>query len=86
MKHGIAREAKLAQDFSHGAHNFGQAFGAEDDQRDREDDNYFKEVQSSMTVRSESRRNLMTSPRVGKFPTTATSQLIIIPDFGVNDA
>ncbi len=86
MQHGIAREAKLAQDFSHGAHNFGQAFGAEDDQRDREDDNYFKEVQSSMTVRSESPCNSMTAPRAGKFPATATCQLIIIPDFGVNDA
>jgi len=86
MEHGIAREAKLAQDFSHGAHNFGQAFGAEYDQRDREDDNYFKEVQSSMTVRSESSCNSMTTPRAGKFPTAPTCQLIIIPDFGVNDA
>ena len=86
MEHGIAREAKLAQDFSYGAHNFGQAFGAEYDQRDREDDNYFKEVQSSMTVRSESRCNSMTAPRAGKFPTAPTCQLIIIPDFGVNDA
>ena len=83
MEHGIAREAKLAQDFSNGTHNFGQAFGAKDDQRDREDDNYFKEVQASMTVRFESHCNSMTAPSAGKFPAT---QLIIIPDLGVNDA
>ena len=86
MEHGIAREAKLAQDFSHRAHNFGQALGAEYDQRDRQNDNYFKEVQASMTVRSESPFNSMTAPRAGKFPATPICQLIIIPDFGVNDA
>jgi hypothetical protein len=39
-----------------------------------------------MTVRSESRCNSMTAPRAGKFPATPTCQLIIIADFGVNDA
>jgi hypothetical protein len=84
MEHGIAREAKLAQDFSNSAHNLGQAFGAEDNQRDREDDNYFKEVQTSMTVRC----NSMTPRRAEKFrtPSTLLCQLIIIRDRSVNDA
>jgi hypothetical protein len=84
VKHGIAREAKLAQDFSSGAHNLGQAFRAQHNQRDREDDSYFKEVQSSMTVR----RNSMTSRRAEKLraPATLPCQLIIIRDRGVNDA
>ena len=44
VEDGIARQAKLAQDFSDGAHNFGQAFGADDNQRDRENENYFKKI------------------------------------------
>ena len=51
VEDGIARQAQLAQDFSHRAHNLGQAFGADDNQRDREDQSYFKKVQTSMTVR-----------------------------------
>src|SRR5260221_9152560 len=50
VQDGIARKSKLAQDFSDGAHDFGQAFGADDNQRDREDEGYFKKIrQTSMT-------------------------------------
>ena len=70
MEDGIASQAQLAQNFSYGAHNFRQAFGADDNQRDRENQNYFKKVQTSMTVRA-----MMPAP----------CQLIIIPDCGVND-
>src|ERR1700675_2398051 len=44
VEDGIARQAQLAQDFSDRAHNFGQAFGADDNQRDREDQSYFKKI------------------------------------------
>jgi hypothetical protein len=44
VQDGIARQAKLAQEFSDGAHDLGQAFGADDDQRDREDECYFKKI------------------------------------------
>src|ERR1019366_4816379 len=50
VEDGIARQAQLAQDFSHSAHNLGQALGADDNQRDREDQSYFKKVQTSMTI------------------------------------
>ena len=40
----LLASAKLAQDFAHRAHNFGQAFGADDNQRDREDQGYFKKI------------------------------------------
>ena len=70
MEDGIASQAQLAQNFSYGAHDFGQAFGADDNQRDRENQNYFKKVQASMTVRA-----MMPAP----------CKLIIIPDCGVND-
>ena len=51
MEDGIARQAQLAQDFSDRAHHFGQPFGADDDQRDREDESYFKKIrQTSMTT------------------------------------
>ena len=84
VEDGIAREAKLAQDFADGAHNFGQAFGADDDQRDREDESYFKNIrQTSMTAY---RRNTMTSGGAEKFRATAPCQLIMITNFGVNDA
>ena len=80
----IAREAKLAQDFSNGAHNLGQAFGPDDNQRDREDQSYFKKIrQISMTA---DKCKSMTSRRAEKFHATAPCQLIIIPDWGVNDA
>ena len=83
MEHGIAGKAKLAQNFPHRAHNFRQAFGADDDQRDREDECYFKEIrQISMTDKC----NSMTSRGAEKFHATAPCQLIIIPDWGVNDA
>ncbi len=84
VEYGVAREAQLAQDFSYGAHNFGQALGADDNQRDREDESYFKNIrQTSMTA---DQRNSMTLRRVEKFRAGALCQLIIIPDFGVNDA
>ena len=84
VQDGIAREAQLAQDFSNGAHNLGQAFGADDNQRDREDESYFKKIrQISMTA---NKCNSMTSRGVEKFHATAPCQLIIIPDWGVNDA
>ena len=88
VEDGIARQAQLAQDFSHRAHNLGQAFGADDNQRDREDQNYFKKVQTSMTVRHDGQCNSMTLRGAGKFRATspAPCQLIIIPDRGVNDA
>ena len=88
VEHGIARQAQLAQDFSHRAHNLGQAFGADDNQRDREDQSYFKKVQTSMTVRRAGQCNSMTLRRAEKFRATspAPCQLIIIPDWGVNDA
>ncbi len=68
VEDGIARQAQLAQDFSHGAHNLGQAFGADDNQRDREDQNYFKKVQTSMTVPRTGQRNSMTLRGCGKIP------------------
>ena len=70
VEDGIASQAQLAQDFSYCAHNFGQAFGADHNQRDRENQNYFKKVQTSMTVRA-----IMPAP----------CKLIIIPDGSVND-
>ena len=67
VEDGIARQAQLAQDFSYRAHNLGQAFGADYNQRDREDQSYFKKIrQTSMTVRCE--RNSMTFARRGKIP------------------
>lgn len=88
VEDGIARQTQLAQNFSHSAHNLGQAFGADDNQRDREDQNYFKKVQTSMTVRRTGQRNSMTLRAAEKFRATAPApcQLIIIPDRGVNDA
>ena len=84
MQDGIARETKLTQDFSNGAHDLGQAFGADDDQRDREDECYFKKIrQISMTA---DKCNSMTSRGAEKFRAFAPCQLIIIPDWGVNDA
>ena len=70
VENGIASQAQLAQNFPYRAHNFGQAFGADHNQRDRENQNYFKKVQIWMTVRA-----TMPPP----------CQLIIIPDCGVND-
>jgi hypothetical protein len=70
VEDGIASQAQLAQDFSYGAHNFGQAFGADHNQRDRENQNYFKKVQTSMTARA---------------MVPAPCKLIIIPDGSVND-
>jgi len=82
MEHGIARQAQLTQDFSNGAHNLGQAFGADDNQRDRQDESYFKNIrQISMTT-----DKAMTSRGAEKFRASAPCQLIIIPDSGVNDA
>ena len=88
VEDGIARQAQLAQEFSHGAQNLGQAFGADDNQRDREDENYFKKVQTSMTIRRAGRRNSTALRGAEKFRATAPApcQLIIIPDRGVNDA
>ena len=88
MKDGIARQAQLAQDFSYSAHNLGQAFGTDDNQRDREYQNYFKKVQTLMTVRRDCRCNPMTLPGAERFRPAppAPCQLIIIPDWGVNDA
>jgi hypothetical protein len=84
VEDSIAREAQLAQDFSDGAHNLGQAFGADNNQRNREDESYFKNIrQTSMTTYQ---YELMTLPGAEKFRATPTYQLIIIPDFGVNDA
>ena len=84
MEHGIARKAQFAQDFPHCAHDFGQAFGPDDDQRDRENQGYFKKIrQTSMTTNicySTTRRAAQ------KFRASAPCQLIIIPDWGVNDA
>lgn len=84
MEHGIARKAQFAQDFPHCAHDFGQAFGPDDDQRDRENQGYFKKIrQTSMTT------NTCYSTTLGgaeKFRARASCQLIIIPDWGVNDA
>ena len=51
VEDSVAGKAKLAQDFSDSAHDFGQAFGADDNQRDREDESYFKKIrQTSMTT------------------------------------
>jgi hypothetical protein len=88
VEDGIARQAQLAQDFAHGAHDLGQSFGADDNQRNREDENYFKKVQTSMTVRRRRRSIAMTSRRAQKFRASSSfpCQLIIIPDRGVNDA
>ena len=81
MEYGIARKAKFAQDFPHCAHDFGQAFGPDDDQRDREDESYFKNIrQISMTI-----NKALTSRGAEKFRASAPCQLIIIPDWGVND-
>lgn len=82
VEHGIARQAQLTQDFSNGAHNLGQPFGADDDQRDREDESYFKNIrQISMTI-----NKALTSRGAEKFRASTPCQLIIIPDLGVNDA
>ncbi len=88
MKDGIARQAELAQDFSDCAHNFGQAFGADDNQRNRENESYFKKVQTLMIVPRKCRCNSRTLRRAEKFRATFPTpcQLIIIPDWGVNDA
>jgi hypothetical protein len=88
MEDGIARQAQLAQDFPYGTHDFGQAFGADDNQRDREDYSYFKKVQTSMTVGYACRCKSMTLPPAKRFriPTLPPCQLIIIPECGVNDA
>ena len=88
VEDGIARQTQLAQDFPHGAHNFRQALGADDNQRDREDQSYFKKVQTSMTIRHAGQCNSTTLRDAGKFRATspAPCQLIIIPDWGVNDA
>jgi len=84
VEHGIARQAQLTQDFSNGAHNLGQPFGTDDDQRDREDESYFKNIrQTSMTAYW---RNTMTTGGAEKFRATAPCQLIMITNFGVNDA
>jgi len=84
VQDGIARQAKLTQDFPDSAHDLGQAFGADNDQRDREDEGYFKKIrQIPMTA---DKCNSMTSRGVEKFHATAPCQLIIIPDWGVNDA
>lgn len=84
MEDGIARQAQLTQDFSHRAHYFGQAFGADDNQRDRENQGYFKKVwQNSMIT---DKRNSMTLRGAEKLCSSAPCQLIIIPDWGVNDA
>jgi len=82
VEDGIARQAQLTQDFPDGAHNLGQAFGADDNQRDREDESYFKNIrQISMTT-----DKVLTSRGAEKFRASAPCQLIIIPDSGVNDA
>jgi hypothetical protein len=84
VEDGIASQAQLAQDFPYRAHNLGQAFGADYDQRDRKDESYFKKVrQTSMTGYE---RNSMTSRADEKFRAIAPCQLIIIPGWGVNDA
>jgi hypothetical protein len=92
VQDGIARQAKLTQDFSNGAHDLGQAFGADDNQRDREDESYFEKIRqisittdkcNSMTT---DKCNSMTSRGAEKFHAIAPCQLIIIPDWGVNDA
>ena len=84
VQDGIARQPQLTQDFSDSAHDFGQAFGADYNQRDREDQSYFKKIwQISMTTE---KCNSMTSRDAEKFRATAQCQLIIIPDWGVNDA
>jgi len=84
VEDGIASQAQLAQNFSYRAHNLGQAFGADYDQRDREDESYFKKIrQTSMTA---CERNSMISRGAEKLRAIAPCQLIIIPDWGVNDA
>ena len=84
VEDGIARQAELAQDFSHRTHNFGQALGADNNQCDREDQSYFKKIrQTSMTIDT---CNLTTARGEEKFRASAPCQLIIIPDWGVNDA
>jgi len=84
MEHGIARKAKFAQDFPHCAHDFGQAFGPDDDQRDRENQGYFKKIrQTSMTTNTCYSTTLRGAQ---KFRASVPCQLIIIPDWGVNDA
>ena len=88
MEDGIAGETEFAEDFADGAHDFGQAFGAEDNQRDRKNDSYFEKVQTSMMVRRDCRCNSMTLLGAEKFRAvpSASCQLITIPDRGVNDA
>jgi len=84
VQDGIARQAQLTQDFSDRAHDFRQAFRADDNQRNREDEGYFEKIrQNSMTI---DKCNSKTSWGAEKFRETAPCQLIIIPDWGVNDA
>jgi hypothetical protein len=87
VKNGIARQPQLAQDFSCGPHYFRQALRADDDQRDRKDENYFKKVQTSMTVARDCMRNSMTRWDAEKFRSASfPRQLITIPDSGANYA
>jgi hypothetical protein len=83
MEHGIAGKAQLAQDFSHRAHNFGQAFGPDDYQRDRENQGYFKKIRQILMTTNTCYSTTLRC--MGKFLASAPCQLIIIPDWGVND-
>jgi hypothetical protein len=84
MEDGIAGKAELAQDFSHGAHNFGQALGPDDDQRDCENQGYFKKIRQSLMITNTCYSTTLRGAE--KFLASAPCQLIIIPDSGVNDA
>ena len=83
--HRVTCQAQFAQDFADGAHNLGQTLGSDDNQRDCENQSYFKKVrQTSMTADT---CNSMTSRRPEIFrESSVPCQLIIIPDWGVNDA
>jgi hypothetical protein len=86
VEDGITGQAQLAQHFPRDAHDFGQALRPDYDERDGENQKYFKRVQASMTVRSVRDSVKLTSFGARKFHAPSPFQLIIIKVWSVNDA
>jgi hypothetical protein len=78
----IARKAQFSQNFSGGAHNFRQAFRPQHDERDRQYQYDFEQVQkvTPVPLSELTRRNDY------KFHAASVCLIIIIPAWGVNDA
>jgi hypothetical protein len=86
VEDGITGQAQFAQHFPRRAHDFGQALRPDHNKRHGKNQNYFKRVQASMTVRSLRDSIELTSPGAGKFHASSPPQLIIIKVWSVNDA